>query len=403
MGKYDFGERRKTPAGNCSVAFNQDYIIKIEHTRHPWKLRTLDEEIEIIKYLNDKGCVSCPKLADDGTAQSGQRYYIQERIINCRPFNPADMMFSILEQKNFGVCQNDFKKDNFLFDNNSVCYIVDYDQALRDDKIISMGNLEYLEWYNDYFVDRWRKIGDEWKKPNLYFSDFYTFGDLDKQEILSLFRNGSFNLGATTVFKEQITTNTESGFYHKLDTDTLYIDGARDLKPRTAALDTIEFKDGEAVLDVGCNMGLLSHYLHDRGCKVTGVEMDEKMVIGAKMVANILGKNIRFEYKDVDKTKITEKYDTVCLFSVLPHLQNIQAAAENISQICDRIILECRLVEYGSKPIDGKWCGTSKWSFNSQQELIKFCESIFKGFKFLRTHGKVDRDREILTFIKEVA
>ena len=81
---------------------------------------------------------------------------------------------------------------------------------------------------------------------------------------------------------------------------------------------------GKSVLDVGCNMGLLSHYLHDKGCKVTGIDMDEKVITGAKMVANILGKDIDFKYLDLDHAKIEEEYDTVCLFSVIHHVANFK-------------------------------------------------------------------------------
>jgi 2-polyprenyl-3-methyl-5-hydroxy-6-metoxy-1,4-benzoquinol methylase len=392
MGKYDFGELEKTPSGNCSIAFNKDYFIKVGHGEHPLKLRTLAGEIEVIKYLNDRGCVSCPKLISTGRV-NGEDYFIQERVYGWRNFNLADFMFSMLEQKSFGVCQNDFKRDNLLFDINSLCNIIDYDQAFFDDRIVPMGNLDFLNWYDEYFVDRWTKAGFD-------FKSFYKFGEFDKEEIQNLFRYGAFNLGATTLLKEQITTNTESGFYHTLDGDKLYIDGARDLDPRKAALYTIDFREGEKVLDVGCNMGLLCHYLHDRGCRVTGIDMDKKLMLAAKMVANILGKDITFIYKDVDKDRINGTYDTICLFSTLHHLQDVAGAAANIASKCNRIILENRLVEGGSKPIKKAWRPTSHWEFKTQQELIDFCELIFKGFKFRRSCGKVDRDREILIFTK---
>ncbi len=178
------------------------------------------------------------------------------------------------------------------------------------------------------------------------------------------------------------------------------MNGARGITARRKVLDGIEFKPDEKVLDVGCNMGLLSHYLYDRGCKVTGIDMDESVIISDRILVNILGKKVEFQTLDLDEGKIEEHYDTICLFSVLHHFENIESVAENISQKCDRIILECRLVEYGSKPVDGNWYATSKWVFNSPQELIKFCENIFKGFVFSQDYGKVDRDRNVLVFNK---
>ncbi len=259
-----------------------------------------------------------------------------------------------------------------------------------------MGNLEYLEHFNRMFVDRWKKLG-------LNFADIYSFGGFNKEDVLRLFKNDSFNLARTSIFAEQITTNTQSGIYHSLNSDRIYIEGARDLDSRTAALDSIEFKVGEKVLDDGCNMGLLGHYLHDRGCKVTGIDMDDKIVVGAKMVANILNKDIQFEYLDLDTAKIEEDYDTVCLFSVIHHVANFQQVTENIAQKCNRIILECRLHEQGAKPVQGTWVRSSGWEFNCSQELIDYLETAFKGFKFQKYHGGVDRQREIMTFVKEPA
>jgi glycosyltransferase involved in cell wall biosynthesis len=383
---------KRTKSQNNSVGFSDDYFIKIEHEKHPRKLRALAEEIEIIRYLNSNGCVSCPKLISEGRLEGGERYFIQQRIHGERQFNTADMIFSILEQKSLGVSEGDFRKDNFIFGSNGVCYIIDYDQAIHDERFKNLGNVEYLEWFARYMEQRWKDYGVD---------DFYKWGGYNKDEIFSLFRNGSFNLASTTIFREQLTTNTKSGVYHNLSTDRIYIEGCRDLNPRLDALNSIEFKKGEKILDVGCNMGLLSHYLHDRGCRVAGIDMDPKIVVGAKMVANILGKDISFERLDLDEEEIAEDYDTVCLFSVIHHVKNFTGATENIAQRCSRIILECALKEYGSKPVGGKWADTSGWEFNTVEELTTYLEGVFKGFKLSKYHGSVDRNRHIISIAKE--
>jgi glycosyltransferase involved in cell wall biosynthesis/SAM-dependent methyltransferase len=384
----------RTKHRNNSVGFNDKYIIKVEHEKHPLKLRSLSAEIEVIKYLNSRQCVSCPTLVSEGRLKSGERYFIQERVESQRRFNTADMLFSILEQKNFGVCQGDLKKENLIFDSDSVCHIIDYDQAVYDERFVQMSNIEYLEWFAQFFVNRWKEFGH---------TDFYKSCGYDRNEIYGLFENGSFNLAATTLFKEQITTDSKSGIYHSLKTDEVYINGARDLNSRLSALDTIEFKKAESVLDVGCNMGLLAHYLYDRGCRVTGIDMDRKIVIGAKMVANILGKDIQFKHLDLDAESIETNYDTVCLFSVIHHVKKFKKVTENIAQKCNRIILECRLKEDGSKPVGGIWTDTSRWEFSSLNELVNYLETVFRGFKFQNYHGLVDRDRQIISFTKKSA
>ncbi|HSV26304.1 MAG TPA: glycosyltransferase, partial [Sedimentisphaerales bacterium] len=387
-----FTDIKRTRSENNSMGFSDKYILKIEHEKHPRKFRDLSGEIEIIKHLNSKGCVSCPRLLSDGTLKSGERYYIQQRVITARPFSAADMIFSILEQKSLGVCEADFRKDNFIFAADGVCYIIDYDQALCDERFKAMGNIEYLEWYVRYMQERWVEYG---------LKDFYKWGGYDKDEIFGLFRNDSFDLAGTTLFREQITTNTESGIYHSLKNDRIYIEGCRDLDPRRSALDNIEFRPGERVLDVGCNMGLLCHYLHDKGCQATGIDMDPKIVVGAKMVANILGKDIAFAHLDLDDGMITEDYDTICFFSVIHHVKKFREVTENVTQRCSRIILECALHEHGSKPVDGGWANTSGWDFETVQELIAYLETVFAGFKLHKYHGSVDRNRHIISIVKE--
>jgi glycosyltransferase involved in cell wall biosynthesis len=148
-------------------------------------------------------------------------------------------------------------------------------------------------------------------------------------------------------------------------------------------------------------MGLLSHYLYDRGCRITGVDMDPKIVIGAKMAANILGKDISFEHLDVDNGPITENYDTICLFSVIHHVKNFSRVTENIAQKCSRIILECGLKEHGSKPVGGEWTKTSGWEFASLEQLTDYLEKVFTGFKFRNYYGSVDRNRHIIALVKQ--
>ncbi len=255
-----------------------------------------------------------------------------------------------------------------------------------------MGNIEFLEWFADYYVKRWKDYGDP---------DFYRLCGTTRDEMLSYFTNDSFNLEKASLFKEQLTTNSKSGIYHSLHSDSLYIDGARDLSGRMTALDVITFSEGEKILDVGCNMGLLSHYLHDRGCSVTGLDMDPKIVTGAKMIANILRKDIEFIHHDLDTTKIERHYDTICLFSVIHHTKNFKEVTENLARHCNRLIIECGLKETGFKPINGKWASTTNWQFNSLHDLTPFIETVFNGFKFEQHYGIVDRDRYVLSFVKQ--
>ena len=382
-----FRNLRPTKSVTHTVGFNTAYIIKIEHERNSRKLNSLLEEAKLISYLNGRGCVTCPQLVSQGRLLTGEPYFIQERVYPKGKPNTADMLLALVEQKSLGVYQGDFKPENMLFDGN-VCYLIDFDQAQRNDNFTRIGNTDYIEWIADDFQKR--RGHDFFSDPNRNF---------DKQEMLDLFRDDALNLGKTTVFQNQKTTNTATGFYHRLEHTEIFIDGARDLTERYPILDRIAFRPDEKVLDVGCNLGLLSHYLFDRRCDVTGIDLDENIIAAAMIVANILEKDIEFKAMNIGDAVELDSYDTVCLFSVLHHVQDMEQAIRSISQNCNRIVIESKLHEVGSRPTPLGWKRTNKWKFNNVDELIAFIKSQFVGFKLEKNYGQVDRNRYILSFV----
>jgi len=384
----DFRNLRPTKSATHTVGYNKTHIIKIENQRNLRKLNSLQDEAVMIRYLNDSGCVTCPRLVSQGMLPSSEPYFIQERIHSKGSPNTADMLLALIEQKSFGLYQGDFKPENMVFDGN-VCYLIDYDQAQRDDCFVQMNNTDFIEWIAKDFQER--RGHDFFTDPNRNFN---------KQEMLGLFKDDSLNLGETAVLRNQKTTNTATGFYHQLENDKVYIDGVRDLSERKPILDKIVFNHGEKVLDVGCNLGLLAHYLSDRTCDVTGIDLDENIIAAATIVSNILGKDVEFRAIDIGDAVKLEHYDTVCLFSVLHHVQDMEQAIKSLSQNCNRIIMECKLHEVGSRPTSLGWKRTNKWKFENIEGLVAFLESQFVNFKLEENYGLVDRNRYILSFIK---
>lgn len=377
-----FGELHKCKHMNTSVAYSEDYILKVEHYKHEKKKQDLLKEAGIIKYLNEKNCISCPKIIETGIMDTGEKYLIEERIKSTYEPILADIIFSILEQKSLGVCQGDIKKENMIGRDN-ICYLIDYDQGQINPTFSTNNNLDYVVWYINYCKKNWGY-------------DFYR--DFDREELFSLFReDGSFNLAKTTLFQRQITTDSVSGIYQSINTPKVFIEGARGLDKRIPVLNTIDFKEGEKILDVGSNSGLLSLYLADRGCIVTGIDMDKNIITGAQMVANILNANVEFRYCDIDTKDIESEYDTICLFSVLHHLSNMERVAKNVAEKANRILLECRLNEQGYKYVNGRWQRTSGWSFKTKADLIQFFEVLF-NFRFIDDYGEGDRGRSIYSF-----
>lgn len=396
------------------IAFGADdderYFIKVEILKNPNKTNDIKKEYEILKYLNTQESATVPTVYELGfidkeelssiisdsqlleRIDATQFYYIiQEYIPNIAAYHPADILLTMIEQKKLGVYQADVKPANIRFNpKNSVCYFVDYDQAIfLDEEEKSLNNLEFLDFCSEYDKNK-HGIGD-WLR---HFPQ-YTHND-----VLNQFKNNSLDLKNTSIFKTQVTTNTPNGIYHTINEKDIFIDGSRGMKNRARLLDQVDFKNGEKVLDVGCNSGLLSEYLDARACEVVGVDNDSRIVIAAKIIANILGKQITYKHLDLDDAIELDKFDTIMLFSVFHHTRDPIENAKKITQACSRIILETRLLERGKQPINGVWQDTSSWVFNTEQELVSFCERVFNGFELKKNLGKGDKNRYILEFVK---
>jgi SAM-dependent methyltransferase len=413
--------------GSLSIGRNKDvllgisncrkFLIKIGITRIGRKSNDILAESEIIRRLNQAGCLSCPKLVESGTISASKltdilvgearaavglqregqlNWFIQEYIesLDYVPF--ADIVFSILEQKNLGVFQGDIKPANLRFGSDGVCYIVDYDQAaLLSEEISQLGFHEFMRWTCQR--EREKYGFPTWMRH---------FPTVHEKYLNALFRNSAFDLSRTTLYRRQATTNTPNGVYHTLAYRDLFADGIRTLDDRIPTLDQLSFGDGEKVLDVGCNAGLLSMYLEKRGCDVTGGEMDESLVKAACMVNNILCNNIRFIRLNLDLHPIPAQFDTILLFSVIHHSKNLKENGRKIANACNRIIIECRLREGGKAPVTGtsgivEWRETSSWNYNSLSELNSGLEDLFPGFKIKNNLGAVDKQRSIIELIKE--
>ena len=405
--KLTFNSRKQILFGQDTTA---DKFIKIQIIKNHNKLNDLKKEYDVIKHLNEAGSNTCPKVYEHGfikkdalmtivddkeTLQNAPgneyEYMIQDYVPDDGSQVMADILLTLIEQKKLGVYQGDVKPDNIRFDaSKCVCYFIDYDQAImlnEDQK--NMSNPEFIKFCSQHDKDR-HGFGD-WLRH---------FDNLSNDDVAPLFKDGALDLSKTTVFGTQNTTNTPNGIYHTITGKDVFIDGSRNVTRRAELLDQVDFSSNEKVLDVGCNSGLLSMYLNDRGCQVTGVDNDPHIIISSNILSNIQGDNIQYDCVDLDYVDELPQYDTIMLFSVFHHTRNPVENAKKISKSCNRIILETRLFERGQQPVDGVWTATTNWSFNNLYELKMYCESLFTDFKLSNNLGMSDKNRYILEFIK---
>lgn len=408
-GRFDLFALNRHQDAIWGVSTDQKLFIKIGVSSNPRKANSLKEEGEILARLTEKGTWTAPKLCNRGTLNAAQAqdlskvfgvsldpdlgYMICDFIPSKKSLLLGDVLLAVIEQKKAGVFQGDLKPNNVRAVDN-YAKLIDYDQALILTKEQSeMPNREFLRWAGE----RAKKIfGKE-----CLFEDF---GFKNFEDVLStLFIGDSLDLSKTSIFLESDTTRAENKIYHTLSGPDVCVQGVRVLDERRKLLDQVEFSSGEKTLDIGCNIGLLCHYLADRGCMPSGHDIDSGIINAARIIANITSRKISFASADLDKLEKIEPVDTVFIFSVLHHTQNVEANAAKIAQACQRVFIECRLSERGAKPISqGNWISTSTWSFENVQSLVAYLEKIFPSFHLVKNYGQCDKGRFLLELRKEI-
>jgi 2-polyprenyl-3-methyl-5-hydroxy-6-metoxy-1,4-benzoquinol methylase len=400
--------------GDTIIGVNKDIgrIIKIGWKKNERKLLDIPGEAAVLKDLKQRGCISCPAIMETGridrkdlqTVLNGSDpalisslsnecpYFVMEYVESAKQMRLADLLLALLEQKSLGYYHGDIKPGNIRFDDKAgICVLVDYDQTVKlDPQIQKLNASEFLSWCDQ---EEQRRYGMRtWRRH---------FEGLKEEQLDRHLDRGALDLSRTTLFKRQLTTNSSSGIYQSIHHKDIFAHGSRDLEDRENILSQIEFSQNEKVLDIGCNAGLLCHYLHDRGCQVTGVELDPFMVTAAGVISRITQRDIAFTSFDLDEDDIPGDFDTIMLFSVLHHSSNIAGNARKIAAACSRVIIECRLVESGKKPNQAAWQETSKWNYSSLDDLIHALQELFPGFLLKKNHGIGGKKRYILEFVKQ--
>lgn len=418
LDKLDLGGAGTTLVGRSA---DGRYFLKIGLARHPDKANDLVGEADVIADLNRKGCVSCPQLIGMGRLPRAE----VEKVlaVDQLPYPPSpdvdafpvmvlpylnsddaidihDLLFTLIEQRRLGWFHGDLRPDNIRFDPaDKICYLIDYDQAEHlTEEQQDLGLVDYLRWADNRVREKYAK----WNFRGL----FHYFGDVDlEKHIVPFLNDGRLDVAKTQLYQAQETTLNKSKIYHSFSYADVFASGERDLTERRAFLDQVSFETGESVLDVGCNAGLLSAYLAERGCQVTGVDIDPYVIRGARMLANIRGDGDRvtFVCADLDKTELLGNYDTIMLFSVLHHTQNMVANAARLAHACKRLIIECRLQEVGAKPVGDQWVQTNVWRHENLESLQSGLVNLFPGFVFKRTLGQGDRGRFIFELVRSAS
>lgn len=142
--------------------------------------------------------------------------------------------------------------------------------------------------------------------------------------------------------RENITLTAADGKKAIIDSNlkrlALKIFGIPHVEMRNRArliMKNIKIKEGMSLLDAGTGPGLYAITLaYQNKISALGVDLDEKKLSDARRISAALGmKNISFQKANLIKLNINKKFDRIICSDVLEHIENDQAAINNISKI----------------------------------------------------------------------
>jgi len=86
------------------------------------------------------------------------------------------------------------------------------------------------------------------------------------------------------------------------------------------------------ILDVGCGGGIICEPLARLGAKVTGIDFAPNNIRAAKIHSKKNKLKIKYIHKDVEKSKLYEKFDVILMFEVLEHLDDWKKTIKKIKK-----------------------------------------------------------------------
>jgi len=105
------------------------------------------------------------------------------------------------------------------------------------------------------------------------------------------------------------------------------------------------------ILDVGCGGGIICEPLARLGAKVTGIDFAPNNISAAKIHSKKNKLKVNYIYKDIEKSKLDEKFDIILMFEVLEHLDNWKKTIKNIKKNLNKKKLTAHInLVFGSVP-----------------------------------------------------
>ena len=145
---------------------------------------------------------------------------------------------------------------------------------------------------------------------------------------------------------------------------------------------------GKKVLDVGCNEGFFSLEMASSGAKVMGIDIDEKRILKANFIKQLLGNNLslNFDLQDIYSKEFASlaRFDLCLCLGFIHRIPDPYRALASLADRSDMIILEWKALKHGPhddafayfspKGVDrDDYYGTEYWllSYSAVERILK--------------------------------
>jgi len=236
-----------------------------------------------------------------------------------------------------GICHNDVTPQNVLLTSKNNASLVDFDQAVRTTMVkaiagnilgIKSGESKVSYGLSTIFKDYLRK-----HFPNILYSIKRSLGrnpDFEMHKLPDINDSSDPRLNKLLdAWRLAQKSNASSPAlplaYYAIDFEGYHFPGERPWNERWNRLKNVSGYSGKTILELGCNMGLLSiHLLKEAGAaKCIGVDHDKKILESAKLISEVFEVNPLFKKINFDSAKDWEcdlssyKIDIVFALNVL--------------------------------------------------------------------------------------
>ena len=216
-----------------------------------------------------------------------------------------------------GICHNDITPQNILLTGENNVSLVDFDQAVRTTIVrafagnilgIKSGESKVSYGINTIFKDYLRK-----HFPNFLYSIKRLLGRTPKFDMHKL---PDIKEGADPGLKKLLDawrlaqkSNASSPAlplaYYAIDFEGYNFPGERPWSERWDRLKNVSDYSGKIILELGCNMGLLSIFLLKEAgaAKCIGVDHDKKILESAELISEVFEVNPVFKQINFDSAK----------------------------------------------------------------------------------------------------